>query len=109
MPRDVMTQAPDPLAFFRSGDGNFWKELSGLTGSPLHSLVDRLQRVIMLDKAPSTANAYIAAFKRWHRWATELKLSTLPVKAPHVALFLLHLAQETTSCAATAQSVAALR
>ena len=76
MPRDVMTQAPIPLAFFRSADGNFWKELSGLTGGPLHLLVDRLQRVIMLDKAPSTAKAYIAAFKRWHRWATELKLST---------------------------------
>ena len=41
----------------------------------------------MLDKAPSTVKAYIAAFKRWHRWATELKRSTLPAKAPHVALF----------------------
>ena len=98
-----------PCPFLCSGDGDFWKELSGLTGGPLHSLVDRLQRVIMLDKAPSTAKAYIAAFKRWHRWASELKLPTLPAKAPHVALFLLHLAQETASCAATTQSVAALR
>ena len=109
MPRDVMTQAPILFSLFRSGDGDFGKELSVLTGGPLHSLVDRLQRVIMPDKAPSTVKEYIAAFKRWHRWATELKLSTLPVKAPHVALFLLHLAQETASCSATAQSVAALR
>ena len=104
-----MTQAPIPLAFFCSGDGDFWKELSGLTGGPLHSFADCLQRVIMLDKAPSIIKAYIAAFKRWHRWATDLKLPTLPAKAPHVTLFLLHLAQETSSCAATAQSVAALR
>ena len=67
MPREVMTQALIPLAFCRSGDGDFWKELSGLTGGPLHLLVDRLQQVIMLDKAPSTVKAYIAAFKRWHR------------------------------------------
>ena len=96
----------DSPCCFCSGDGDFWKELSGLTGGPLHLLVDRLQRVIMLDKVPSTVKAYIAAFKRWHRWATELKLPTLPAKAPHVALFLLHLAQETSSCAATTQSVA---
>ena len=73
---------------FCSGDGDFCKELSGLTGGPLHSLVDRLQPVTMLDKAPSTVKAYIAAFKRWHRWVTELKLPTLPVKAPYVAPFL---------------------
>ena len=85
----------DSPCLFSSGDDNFWKELSGLTGGPLHSLVDRLHRVIMLDKVPSTAKAYIAAFKQWHCWATELKLSTLPAKAPHVALFLLHLSQET--------------
>ena len=107
MPRGVMTQAPIPL--FSSGDGDFWKELSSLTGGPLHLLVDRLQRVIILDKAPSTVKAHIAAFKRWHRFATELKLPTLPAKATHVALFLLRLAQETSSCSATTQSVAALR
>ena len=67
MPRDGMTQAPIPFAFFCSGDADFWKEHSGLTGGSLHSLVDRLQRVIMLDKVLSTVNAYIAAFKRWHR------------------------------------------
>ena len=104
---DSGTDSPCP--FLCSVDDDFWKELSGLTGGPLHSLVDRIERVIMLDKAPSTVKAYISAFKRWHRWATELKLPTLPAKAPHVALFLLHLAQETASCAATTQSVAALR
>ena len=77
---DSGTDSPCP--FLCSGDGDFWKELSGLTGGPLHSFVDRLQRVIMLDKAPSTVKAYIAAFKRWHRWATELKLPTLSAKAP---------------------------
>ena len=65
--------APIPLAIFRSGDGDFWKKLSGLIVGPLHSLVDRLQRVIMLDKAPSTVKGYKAAFMRWHLWATELK------------------------------------
>ena len=30
----------------------------------------------MLDKAPPTVKAYVAAFKRWHPWATELKLPT---------------------------------
>ena len=94
-----------------SGDGDLWKELSCLTGSPLHSLVDRLQQVIMLDKAPSTVKAYRAAFKRWHRWATELKLPTYtpclgtpcgPVSPPPGTRDLLH--EE-----ATTQSVAALR
>ena len=87
MPRDVMTQAPIPLALFCSGDGDFWKEFSSLTDGPLHSIVDRLQQVIMLDKALSIVKAYIAAFKRWHRSATELKRPSLPAKAPHVALF----------------------
>ena len=59
MPRDVTTQVPIPLAFFRSGDGDFWKKVSGLTGGPLHLLVDRLQQVIMLDKAPPTVKAYV--------------------------------------------------
>ena len=67
MPRDVMTEAPIPLAFFRSGDGDFSKGLSGLTGGPLYLLVDRPQQVIVPDKAPSTVKAFIAAFKRWHR------------------------------------------
>ena len=98
-----------PLPFYCSDDGDSRKELSGLTGGPLHSLVDCLQRVIMLDNAPSTVKAFIAAFKRWHRWATELMLPTLPAKAPHVAMFLLHLAKDTSSYEATTQSVAALR
>ena len=42
---DSGTDSPCP--FLCSGDGDFWKELSGLTGGPLHSLVDHLQRVIM--------------------------------------------------------------
>ena len=36
----------------------------------------------MLDKAPSTVKAYKTALKQWQRWATELKLPTLPAKAP---------------------------
>ena len=52
-------------------EGAFWP-----TGGPLHSLVDRLQRVIMLDKAQSTAKAYIAAFQAMASRDTELKLST---------------------------------
>ena len=52
---DSGTDSPCP--FLCSGDGDFWKELSGLTGGPLHSFVDRLQRVIMLDKAPSTVKS----------------------------------------------------
>ena len=63
MPQDVMTQAPIPLALLRSGDGNFWKELFCLQAALFTPLVDRLQRVIMLDKAPSTTKAYIAAFQ----------------------------------------------
>ena len=61
----------------------------------LHLLVDRLQRVILLDKAPSTVKAYfMAASKHWHRWSTVVKLPTIPAKALHVAQFLLHLAQQ---------------
>ena len=43
---DSGTNSPCRFFFCCSGDGDFRKELSGLTGGPLHSLVDRLQQVI---------------------------------------------------------------
>ena len=96
------------LSFLCPAPGDFWADLSTLKDPSLVALSTRLRQVIILDKAPSTVRAYLAAFTRWHRWATSANLPSFPARAPHVALYLLQLAQSSASCSSATQASAAL-
>lgn len=91
-----------------AGTSAFWQDLQEVEPS-LHGLASLIPGLLLADKAESTTRNYWAAFKRWSRWAECFHLPSFPAKAPHVALYMVHIHQTSGSAAAVSQLSAALR
>ena len=76
-----------------------WKETAVFDDPCLQGLASRLQKSVLLARAPSTTNMYNRAFKKWKDFAfSNLKTSFLTANPIHVALYLQFVLESTRSC-----------
>ena len=80
---------------FREG---IWKETAASDDPCLQGLVSRLQKSVLLARAPANTDTYHRTFKKWNDFASsKLKTSFLPANPIHVALYLQHLLESSRS------------
>ena len=88
--------SPSSTDIFREG---IWTETQASHDPFVRNLTTRLQKSVLLAKAPSTTDMYFRAFKKWRDFAAgKLKISSLPANYIHVALYLQHVLDATRSC-----------
>ena len=73
-------------------------------GNQLQDLASRLPQTILGSRAESTVKKYLSAFRRWKSWALQHKISVIPAKDHHVALYLQHLADRVGSKSAVEEA-----
>ena len=74
--------------------------LKDLEDPDLKELAAKLPDTILHSRADSTVKKYLGAFKRWKAWAKQHRMTAMPAKEVHVALYLQHLGDISQSKAA---------
>ena len=69
----------------------------------LQSLSSRLQKTVLLARAPGTVSTYVRAFRKWKEFALRKKeLSYFPANPMHVAVYLQYVLESTRASVDTA-------
>ena len=89
-------------------DKGAWILFKELNDPELKSLADELPVTVMNCRASSTTTKYLRAFRHWKEWASSHKLPSLPAESHHIALYLQHLADITSSKATVEEAVYAI-
>ena len=94
-----------PVDIFRLGT---WDQLKDLEDPELKELAVKLPGTILHSRADSTVRKYLGAFRRWKVWAAERRVTVIPVKDYHWALYLQFLADSSQSRSAVEEACNAI-
>ena len=65
-----------------------WEMLKDLEDPVLKELAEKLPGTILHSRADSTVKKYLGAFRRWKSWASQHKVTAIPAKEHHWALYI---------------------